>query len=269
MRYDEFLSRVSAVAGIGDDDAARSSEAVLRTLADRIGAKEARDTASQLPRELKPALEPEVENAGAFDAGEFVRRVAERAAIDADAARTRARAVFVALREAVSEGERLDWEFDLSTDYVDLAARPADTGGNPRGAHAGTRGHAAVAVGAQELVSHVADRAGLDEQRSRRAIDSVLETFGESIAAGQAADLAAQLPELAAEPLLRPGGDAHPAPVDVFVRSIAAREGELEAIAREHARAVLTTVREAVTADEWRDTLAELPRDYESVLAPA
>jgi uncharacterized protein (DUF2267 family) len=269
MRYDEFLDRVAAVAGIGEDEAARSSEAVLRTLADRIGAKEARDTASQLPKELKAALEPAVDNAGAFDAHEFVRRVAERAGVDTHAARVRTRAVFVALREAVSEGERLDWELDLSTDYVDLAARPAETGGQPRGAHPGTRGHGLVGLGAQELVGQVADRAGLDEQRSRRAIDAVLEAFGESIAAGQAADLAAQLPELAAEALLRPGGDAHPAPLDAFVRTVAAREGELEAIAREHARAVLTTVREAVTADEWHDTLAELPRDYESVLAPA
>src|SRR3954464_13877873 len=100
MTYDEFIARVAAAAETGEDDAARSSEAVLRTLADRIGPKEARDTASQLPKELKAALESADENAGAFDAHEFVRRVAERAGTDSDIARTHARAVFVALREA-------------------------------------------------------------------------------------------------------------------------------------------------------------------------
>jgi uncharacterized protein (DUF2267 family) len=38
-------------------------------------------------------------------------------------------------------------------------------------------------------------------------------------------------------------------------------------VAREHARAVLTTVRESVTADEWDDTVAELPREYDELLA--
>jgi uncharacterized protein (DUF2267 family) len=119
-------------------------------------------------------------NAGAFDAEEFLRRVAERGELTADEARERARAVFVALREAVSDGELRDWQFDLSTDYVDLAARAI--------------------------------------------------------------------------------------PLDDFVHQVAEREGELDVIAREHARAVLTTVREAVTIDEWQDTLAELPREYEAVL---
>jgi uncharacterized protein (DUF2267 family) len=266
MRYEDFLGRVASVAGIGREEIDRSTRAVLTTLADRIGAKEAHDTASQLPKEIKDALEPAVANAGAFDADEFVRRVAERAGLTTDEARERTRAVFVALREAVSEGELIDWQFDLSTDYVDLAARPADTGHAPRGAHPGTRAHSEPGLTAAEFVRRVAERAGLDDQRAPRAIDAVLEAFAERIAAGQAQELAAQLPEPAAEPLRRSDGPARPIPLDAFVHQVAEREGELDVIAREHARAVLTTVRESVTIDEWQDTLAELPREYEAVL---
>jgi uncharacterized protein (DUF2267 family) len=266
MKYEEFLASAATVAGIGREEIDRSTRAVLKTLADRIGPKEARDTASQLPKELKRALEPAIVNAGAFDAEEFLRRVAERGGLTADEARERTRAVFVALRQAVSDGELRDWQFDLSTDYVDLAARPADTGHAPRGAHPGTRGHSETGLTAAEFIRRVAERAGIDDQRATRTTDAVLETLGQRIAAGQAQDLAAQLPKPAAEPLRRSDGPARPIPLDDFVHQVAEREGELDVIAREHARAVLTTVREAVTADEWHDTLAELPREYEAVL---
>jgi uncharacterized protein (DUF2267 family) len=94
----------------------------------------------------------------------------------------------------------------------------------------------------------------------------VLATFAERIAGGEAKDLAAQLPDPAAEPLRGADDDPHAIPADEFVRRIAAILHEPEQIAREHARAVLTTVREAVTADEWEDTMAELPREYERLL---
>jgi uncharacterized protein (DUF2267 family) len=266
MQYDEFIARVAELGGVERGDAERAVPAVLSTLADRIGPREAADTAAQLPKELKDALEPTDPNAGEFDAAEFLKRVRERAELDPEQARDLARAVLVTLREAVSEGELRDWDLLLSTDYVDLGARPADTGHTPRGAHAGTRRHAAVALTGDEFVRRVATRAGLDPGRAERAVDAALETLGERIAAGQAEDLATQLPERVAAPLLRHGGNAQPIPADQFVRRVADREGEMEPLAREHARAVLTTLREAVSADEWRDTVAELSRDYEALL---
>jgi len=168
------------------------------------------------------------------------------------------------LQEAVTPGELEDWQFGLSTDYVNLGARPAEVGGQPRTNPpvAKTRG-----IGARDFVRRVAERAGLDEERARAAIDAVLETFGERIAGGEAEDLAALLPDEVAEPLVRPGGEPEPITPDEFVRRVAERESELPAVAREHARAVLTTLREAVTLDEWRDTEAELPRQYAELLA--
>jgi uncharacterized protein (DUF2267 family) len=36
--------------------------------------------------------------------------------------------------------------------------------------------------------------------------------------------------------------------------------------AQKHARAVLTTLREAITEKEWRDLVAQLPREYSELL---
>jgi uncharacterized protein (DUF2267 family) len=265
MRQEDFIARVAEQADLQPDDARRAAAAVLSTLAERIGAKEAADTASQLPKELQAALAtgPVPQQ---FGAHEFVSRVAQRTGFHDDKARAATRAVFATLHEAVSHGELADWEPELSTDYVDLGARHADVGRSPRSAPPGTRAHGAV-VGERELLRAVEERAGLDAERARKAVEAVLETFGERIAGGEAEDLATQLPRLAAEPLLRRGGDAQALPAGEFVRRIAEREGVPEVVAREHARAVLTTVRESVTADEWRDTIDELPREYDGLLS--
>jgi uncharacterized protein (DUF2267 family) len=270
VKYDEFTNRVAELAGVSMDEAATATRAVLTTLAERIGRQEARDTASQLPKELWDALDFDERTdqwgAGAFDAGEFVRRVAVRLGEDEHDARDLTRAVFMALRDAVSEGELNDWQYDLSTDYVDLAARPAEAGGNPRTTPPDSHHRGEIPVGAADFVRRVAERAGLDERRARIATEAVLETLSERIAAGEAEDLAQQLPQSIAKPLLRAGGDAQPMSAGEFVRRVAERESELQLLAREHARAVLTTLREAVTADEWDDTVSELSREYEELL---
>jgi len=266
MRYDEFVARVSQFAGVAPGEAAKATRAVLQTLSERIGPKESADTASQLPKELKDAFRPGAV-AERFDSAEFVRRVAVLTGLDPSVARTRTRAVFATLSEAVSEGELEDWQLGLSTDYVDLAARPAEVGGQPRSGIRGPRRPADSPIGAHDFLLRVAQRAGLEEERARAVTEAVLETFGERIAGGEAEDLAAQLPEPLGAPLVRAGADPEPIPPAEFVRRVAERAGEPPPVAREHARAVLTTLREAVTLKEWRDTEAELPREYDALLA--
>jgi uncharacterized protein (DUF2267 family) len=50
--------------------------------------------------------------------------------------------------------------------------------------------------------------------------------------------------------------------LEVFVARIAEREGVPPEVARGHARAVLSTVRDAVLPKEFHDIAAELPRVY-------
>jgi uncharacterized protein (DUF2267 family) len=54
-----------------------------------------------------------------------------------------------------------------------------------------------------------------------------------------------------------------------FVRRVADREGVVAAEAHEHARAVLATLREAVTRKECLDMTAQLPEEYAAVSARA
>lgn len=88
----------------------------------------------------------------------------------------------------------------------------------------------------------------------------------------QADDLADQLPRELYQPLLvgkiRSHGSARPMSLEQFVDAVAEREGVPPADAREHARTVLATLREAVSDREFADTLAQLPAEYRALLAP-
>jgi uncharacterized protein (DUF2267 family) len=55
--------------------------------------------------------------------------------------------------------------------------------------------------------------------------------------------------------------------LDQFLRNVAEREGVTPAEARAHARAVLATLREAITPKEWSDVTVQLPDEYTAVLA--
>src|SRR4051794_18612355 len=104
MRYDGFLAGVADRACIDDDSAALVARAVLLTLSERLGPKESKDTASQLPGQLQTAFEPG-DWAELFPAAEFVQRVADRLGVDAATARDYSRAVFATLQDAISPGE--------------------------------------------------------------------------------------------------------------------------------------------------------------------
>src|SRR5689334_666952 len=117
MDRDEFIQLVLERAGVPpsrrldgmpvtDAEMAETLvRATLQVLAQRISGGEARDIGRQLPPPLDEWLQPEHENAEAFDLEVFVQRVADRAFVDFDAARAGARAVFRTLREAVTGDE--------------------------------------------------------------------------------------------------------------------------------------------------------------------
>jgi uncharacterized protein (DUF2267 family) len=120
MDYKTFTKTAAQRAGMPEDTTERVERATLRTLADRITGGEAHDLASQLPTGLKESLAPVQEQAEAFDLDEFVRRVAERADVGVEEARTGAAAVLTTVREAVSPGEFEDLLAQLPQDYREL-----------------------------------------------------------------------------------------------------------------------------------------------------
>ena len=110
----QFLQSVELMAGLDRDGAQRAAAATLLTL----GQPAAGELARALPRQLREPLDAAPETAEAFDAGEFVRRIAARVGAAPDQGRRDARAVFATLKEDVAAVDRL--RDRLPPDYQDL-----------------------------------------------------------------------------------------------------------------------------------------------------
>jgi uncharacterized protein (DUF2267 family) len=258
LDHEQFVTHVADVAQIGFDQAERATRATLQTLADRISRGEAEDVAQQLPTELGPWIATTGE-ARRLDYDEFLRLVREREGlgddVDLETVEQHVRAVFSALGMTVDRRELNDVAAQLPSEFARL---------QPAGPFIGE-------MPGEVFLRHVADRAATDEQGARRATEAVLETLGERISGGEVDDLIARLAPELHEPLRRgkatTGGKATRMSLDDFVRRVAEREGIDEETARDHARAVILTMREAIGDDEFFDVTSELPADYMTALA--
>ena len=113
-----------------------------------------------------------------------------------------------------------------------------------------------------ELVKRVAERAEIERSDARGAIESTLAVLSERLDAGEAGDLAAQLPEEVAWALRNSAREADAFSADEFVHRVARREGIAPNDADKRVRAVLATLQEAVSAGELEHVLSQLPTDY-------
>jgi uncharacterized protein (DUF2267 family) len=245
MDYEQFLAVVEQWGGGLDRvTAERATSATLQTLADRLAQDEARGLAAGLPTEVYGFLWT-TDGAERLDVDAFLERVAEREGVDLATAELHARAVFAALRRAVDDAELEKLSATLPGGIQALL-------------------YDAPELPARAFVQRVQERTGLDPARASRAMEAVLETLGERIAAGEVADLLARLPVQLHEPLRR-GAKAFPEArrmsLDDFVERVAEREGSTPDVARRHAHAVLTTLREAV-GEEFFDVSVEFPPEY-------
>jgi uncharacterized protein (DUF2267 family) len=251
-----FAALVQEAAGIDDAHAGRAIAATLAALAERLDPGVARDLASEVPPEFAAWLATDTP-AARFGVDQFIRRVAEREGVDAASAERDVRAVFAALGHAVSPGELADAAAQLPQEFARLLPRGPWVDGPT----------------ADEFAGRIARRTGLDGERAMRAAEAVLETLADRISGGEVEDLEARLP-LELHPALERGraasGDrARSMPLESFLRRVAEREGVPPAEALVHARAVLTTLREAVGDEEFFDIMSELPADYQRTLLPA
>jgi uncharacterized protein (DUF2267 family) len=234
----------------------RAARAVLQTLAERISAGQARDLVEWLPPQLAPWLHT-VTGPEPFDVDEFLRRVAAREGVDVKTAERDAKAVFYALGRLAPKNEIDDLAAELPQDFAALVAE--------------AEGQFFTVMPAEEFLGRVAERAGLDANRARLATDAVLETLAERIAAGEVDDLIAVLPLELHPPLRRGrqegGENARRMSLEQFVSRVAKREAVSPDEAREHARAVFETLREAIPHKEFLDVTAQLPHEYAAVAA--
>ena len=119
----------------------------------------------------------------------------------------------------------------------------------------------------EEFVRGVEDR--LTDPRpgeAEQAIIATLQTLGERISGGEAADIAAQLPDELAEPLTGVGDAAEGFGLEEFYRRVAEREDTGVDEALEHVPAVMTVLAQAISDDELQDVRSELPREFYPLL---
>lgn len=255
MDYREFIQVTQREGGIDGDLAERAARATLMTLAERLSPGQARDLLEQLPAEMKPWLHTQRAAEG-FDIDEFLCRVAEREGVDVETAERHAHAVFFALGQAVSRDEIADVADELPQDFAPLVAE--------------AQCRFFDVMPAEDFLAKVAERAGLDADEARRATEAVLEALAERIAGGEVDDLIPRLPLALHGPLRRgraaSGGAARRMPLDRFVDRIAELAGVDPLEAREYARAVFATLREAVRDEEYFDVTVQLPPDYHVLL---
>lgn len=120
LAAEEFVSKVAGRARLDPFDAQRVAEAVLGTLAQRIGGQ-ATELMVFLPPPLHPALKHGRDNPDPdLTVGEFLARVAQRTHVGLARAREYASAVLAALRETVDSDEFFDTSVQLPGPYWDL-----------------------------------------------------------------------------------------------------------------------------------------------------
>lgn len=125
--YAAFIKHLSEVGRLEAGVAECAAVSVINALLHRIQPEEAKDLEAQLPRKLLEFLPKEdpqkpVRNFGRTR-DDFLRVVAEDLRKDVSEVETIVRAVFLGLREHISEGEAHDVESNLPPDLQDLWRR--------------------------------------------------------------------------------------------------------------------------------------------------
>jgi uncharacterized protein (DUF2267 family) len=114
----------------------------------------------------------------------------------------------------------------------------------------------------ETFIDRVGRRAGVPAERAEVLTRAALHTLSDRLTAGEAMDLAAQLPKKLQMPLRPQRETAERFSLAEFTRRTAERAGVDQAIAENGIRAVFATLREAVSGGEFDDVLAQLPPDF-------
>ena len=113
----------------------------------------------------------------------------------------------------------------------------------------------------QEQIS-ASEPATQTQRAAEQAITATLQTLSERLTGGEATDLAAQLPEELKAPLERSAEEAERFSLEEFYERVAEREGVDLETARNHASAVMSVLRLAVTPGQLDDLMAQLPSEF-------
>lgn len=180
---DEFLRRVAAREGIGVELAEKHAKAAFVGLQRALSDSAFAHLRSQLSSDFLPLLPigPEIE---VMPAESFVRRVADRAGIDADQARRATDAVLETLAARIAGGEVDDLRLRLP-----VALHPALDRGKA------LSGGKASRMKLDAFLRQVAQREGISLERAREHVAAVLRTLQDAVGEQEFLDVTAQLPD--------------------------------------------------------------------------
>jgi uncharacterized protein (DUF2267 family) len=120
-------------------------------------------------------------------------------------------------------------------------------------------------VNYETFIDRVGRRVGVPAEQAEILTRTALETLTDRLTAGEAMDLAAQLPKKLQVPLRPHQETAERFSLAEFTRRMGERAGVNQAVAENGIRAVFATLREAVSGGEFDDVLAQLPPDFAHV----
>jgi uncharacterized protein (DUF2267 family) len=114
----------------------------------------------------------------------------------------------------------------------------------------------------REFIESVQKRANVCEDEPERLTRATMTVLADRITGGEAEDLAAQLPRGVRDYLASGREGAEKFDLEEFIRRVSERAGVDVETATQGVRAVLSTVRRAVTSGEFEDVLAQLPKEF-------
>ncbi|MGW5441810.1 DUF2267 domain-containing protein [Streptomyces asiaticus] len=114
----------------------------------------------------------------------------------------------------------------------------------------------------REFFQTVADRSRLSRQEAADVTRATLETLAARLSAGEARDLAQELPGQLRESLRRGPEEMEVFDPEESVRRVHERTGLSEPEADRGVRAVLATLREAVSAEEYGHAMSQLGSEF-------
>ncbi|MFG6191860.1 DUF2267 domain-containing protein [Nonomuraea sp. JJY05] len=119
-----------------------------------------------------------------------------------------------------------------------------------------------------QLLKIVEQQTGAGPQAAERAVQATLRTLSERLPKDESRDLLRELPP-EAMPWLYTERDPETFGVEEFLRRVAQRAGTDVETAGRHARAVFWAMGQAVSPEEFADMAADLPDDFETLVAEA
>jgi uncharacterized protein (DUF2267 family) len=121
----------------------------------------------------------------------------------------------------------------------------------------------------EQFINEVARQAGVSKQQAEPLMKAVLSALADRLTGGEADDVASQLPKGIKEAMIPSTPEAETFGLGEFIERIARRAGVTTEQAEVGARAVMKTLREAITEGEFKDMTAQLPEDFGQLVEQA